>query len=697
MVESKVYLSLDIQDFSTNHIVPLKRGETGKKVVISLSDGGFPYHIEEGCYAVLAGEKPDGNVLFNHCDIDGDTIFYDVSEQTTAAAGRILAAINLYGPDDMLIVSAKFRILVDGTVFHGGKVESEPEVTALTHLISDAKTTIVAGNEMIEEATFARDNANAAAEKANNSAKSADDATTAANTAAQTAIENASAAGSAAEKSDIAASGADNARDNANAAASDANQAASDATAAAGSAISSAKYADGAGSAADAAAASANAAAQEARTAADVANEAAGNANSAAENARSGADAANTAASRADTAAAGANTAKENAETAAGSANAAAAAAQAVVDGIVPEITQIKDDLSDNAQSDAETRRKLDYLWKLNQGISYQFETDVTEAYRKTVPSGAVLGAVETVGGETVAWNQLVTIDRTIPFTVNGIMITPNEDKSFVLNGTSTERVSFSTSDFSIIRSPVIYGHKYILFGCPSGGGRSAYHINGSIYVGTVYKDTLLYDTGDGTIWSNDIADATSVKVEIVVQSAGITVNDLVFRPAFVDLTQLFGSGNEPTDVSDPRIAWVKQYAESHPEYNAGELVSADVESVLYGGTIVGNIPDAVRSLPGYGWSAGDVYNSIERTDTGWQYVQRVGSREYQEGDTVTDGVTTYYALDPPVVTDITDLMVDFPANFEVEPGGTLTFENAAKLPVPSSVEYLISLAEVNG
>ena len=37
-------------------------------------------------------------------------------------------------------------------------------------------------------------------------------------------------------------------------------------------------------------------------------------------------------------------------------------------------------------------------------------------------------------------------------------------------------------------------------------------------------------------------------------------------------------------------------------------------------------IPAAVRSLPGYGWSAGSVANTVERTENGWQYVQRVGS-----------------------------------------------------------------------
>lgn len=37
-------------------------------------------------------------------------------------------------------------------------------------------------------------------------------------------------------------------------------------------------------------------------------------------------------------------------------------------------------------------------------------------------------------------------------------------------------------------------------------------------------------------------------------------------------------------------------------------------------------IPAAVQSLPGYGWSAGSVGNTVERTENGWQYVQRVGS-----------------------------------------------------------------------
>ena len=190
------------------------------------------------------------------------------------------------------------------------------------------------------------------------------------------------------------------------------------------------------------------------------------------------------------------------------------------------------------------------------------------------------------------------------------------------------------------------------------------------------------------------------------------------------------------------------------------------MESVKYNDAIVSAIPAAVRALPGYGWSAGSVANTVERTETGWQYVQRVGSVDlgsliwiksslyfysnYKTGVRVStgqknaicatytqqrgekifnqtadkayaindlylsseeqitirdtaytyaaelkaslNGVMLYYELVEPIITDITEDMLE---PFEVEGGGTLTFTNAAQLPVPNSIEYIVSLAEV--
>lgn len=48
-----------------------------------------------------------------------------------------------------------------------------------------------------------------------------------------------------------------------------------------------------------------------------------------------------------------------------------------------------------------------------------------------------------------------------------------------------------------------------------------------------------------------------------------------------IDLTQMFGAGNEPTSTDDVRIKFIESYVELHPEYNGGEIISADVDSVI--------------------------------------------------------------------------------------------------------------------
>lgn len=54
------------------------------------------------------------------------------------------------------------------------------------------------------------------------------------------------------------------------------------------------------------------------------------------------------------------------------------------------EVSSLKEDLTSKADRTAlvKTDRKLDALWKLNQGISYKFEEDDEEAYQKAIPTG---------------------------------------------------------------------------------------------------------------------------------------------------------------------------------------------------------------------------------------------------------------------------------------------------------------------
>lgn len=150
MILSTYRISLDIHDAHSSVCLDMKKNDTGRRISITLTDGGFPYQISEECYAVFTATKPDGNILFHECEIQRNTIFYDVRPQTTAAVGLMECEIKLYGADDKLITSPGFNILVNDTSYtEGDEVQSETEVTALTHLISEAATVITEGENVI--------------------------------------------------------------------------------------------------------------------------------------------------------------------------------------------------------------------------------------------------------------------------------------------------------------------------------------------------------------------------------------------------------------------------------------------------------------------------------------------------------------------------------------------------------------------
>ena len=137
-------ISLDIHNPISGKTVNAKRGDTGRKIIISLVDGGVPYIISKDCYAVFTAKKPDGNVLFNDCTIENNTIIYVFTEQTVAVEGRTNCEIKLYGADKKLITSPKFTIQVDGTVYdEGDEVESSDEFSALKQLIAEATSATI--------------------------------------------------------------------------------------------------------------------------------------------------------------------------------------------------------------------------------------------------------------------------------------------------------------------------------------------------------------------------------------------------------------------------------------------------------------------------------------------------------------------------------------------------------------------------
>lgn len=137
-MENSVFrISLDVHRQTTQAHLAVKKGDTARTIIASLSDGGKPYKIEDGCSAIFMAQKPDSNVLYNACRIENNRIVYDFTEQTVSAAGRVIGELRLYGTDEKLITSPRIAITVSGTVYDDDEVESTSEFTALSQAMTD--------------------------------------------------------------------------------------------------------------------------------------------------------------------------------------------------------------------------------------------------------------------------------------------------------------------------------------------------------------------------------------------------------------------------------------------------------------------------------------------------------------------------------------------------------------------------------
>ena len=429
----------------------------------------------------------------------------------------------------------------------------------------------------------------------------------------------------------------------------------------------------------------------------------------------------------ADAAAEAAKQAAQEAQKAAEASAGSAAQAAESVGGLA-------DDLEATQKDIAKMKRAIQFQAELSKGQTWDFEEDTQEAYQRTVPSGAKAGAVMEYGGKTVGWNQKW---KALTRTYQGVAVTANTDGTCNISGVFEDSASFGYfSCGEEITWNRVSQHVYLLV-APKGFDRG---------FGVSGYGKISADASNLAVWKAPKATTNWTNSFCIVANSGDTVNYQKLRFAVIDLTLLYGTGNEPTDTSDPRIAQIEAYAAAHPEYNAGELVSALVDEVdvmganilrpsgtfpyssggitairnqdstitingkasgypffevgrlqlqkgktyfipsntrimllkdgvriiihdnpeaftpdkdypdvflgyaispnqTFSNTVVSFIvsvgsrrdyspysltthliPSAVQALPGYGWSAGSVANTVERTENGWQYVQRVES-----------------------------------------------------------------------
>ena len=250
----------------------------------------------------------------------------------------------------------------------------------------------------------------------------------------------------------------------------------------------------------------------------------------------------------------------------------AAQTAQAVADSLPDDYTTAVGKIAENTAeisavklTDKELTRRVDALYDMGQGITHKFETDSETAYQKTVPTGAKLMSVKSVGGRSIVWNQLVDFSNSKEITAKGVKFTFPGDGIVALNGTCTEE----GQAIAIVVSTNVKGHKYLLRANPLSG---VYGVKQLLFSSQGYGDD---QTGRGVIITNGSSNAKWYYTLYVYKD--VTYDNVKIQPQFFDLTQMFGTGNEPTSVEE----FEKMFPADYYPYNEGEIVNAGTEEVV--------------------------------------------------------------------------------------------------------------------
>ena len=147
--------ALDLQKHQSQMSIAVYANDSAVRLYITLTDGGLPYYIENGCRAVFYGMRPDEKPLIHNCMIEGNCrIIYDFNESTAKEGGITECQIRLYGKDGELISAPRFIIVVDERVVTEMDLDEEDEnkcLSALDELFASEVKRDIAENGLFDE------------------------------------------------------------------------------------------------------------------------------------------------------------------------------------------------------------------------------------------------------------------------------------------------------------------------------------------------------------------------------------------------------------------------------------------------------------------------------------------------------------------------------------------------------------------
>lgn len=230
------------------------------------------------------------------------------------------------------------------------------------------------------------------------------------------------------------------------------------------------------------------------------------------------------------------------------------------------EVDRLRGECDTLAAENRKQENRIDALIKLNKGQTYDILPEEGETASRTAPSGTKYVSVDKVGGKSIVWNQLWNYGETI--NENGITFTYENYFYDVVQNTTAHNGILT---YYNIKANNKY---YLSFEASSSDNISLSLSLGPSLIAKLTKNNKRYSTIITTYTSMPVP-----RVAIYLYSSdGVTCSYRVGNIKVIDLTAMFGVGNEPTAEQFERMF----QAEFYP-YNPGEIISSRTDTITAG------------------------------------------------------------------------------------------------------------------
>lgn len=230
------------------------------------------------------------------------------------------------------------------------------------------------------------------------------------------------------------------------------------------------------------------------------------------------------------------------------------------------EVDRLRGECDQLAAENRRQENRISAILKLNKGQTYDILPEEGETASRTAPSGAKYVSVDKVGGKSVVWNQLWNYGETVK--EDGVTFTyENHFYDVVKNTTANNGI--------YVLYNVKESNKYYLSFEASSSDNIVLNLSlGQWLSAKLTEKNERYST---VITSDAIIPGPRVAIYLY-SSSGVNCSYRVGNIKVIDLSAMFGAGNEPTAEQFERMFPADVYP-----YNPGEIISSRTDTITAG------------------------------------------------------------------------------------------------------------------